>query len=516
MNGAQLLVATAIRSGVEVCFANPGTTELPIVAALDAVPGIRPVLCLFEGVCAGAADGYGRMLRKPAMTLFHLGPGLGYGLANLHNARRAKTPVFNVVGEHATWHRHADPPLAMDIEALAGTVSGWTRTFGSPQSISQDTVDAIEAAALGQVATLVIPHDLQWTEGLEQPIGIAHPDFDPADTNKVTTAANSLRSYQKVALILGGRALSRRGLMAAARIRQAADCHLLSETLPARMERGLGIPAVDRIPYFPEKAVALLSHFEAIVLAGAASPVAFFGYKGSPSLLLDGSQIVTSVAVGNESVEEALEQLADLVGGSSAREPEARVPRQLDRVNLPHGALSPQKVSAVLAALQPEEAIVVDESVTGGAGYYALAAASLPHTLLTLTGGALGQGMPCAVGAAVACPDRPVINIEADGSAMYTIQALWTEARESLNVTTLVCSNRRYEILRVEMERSGDTPLGPSALSLTDIGRPPIDWTKIAAGAGAPATSVNTAEELAVELKNALSEPGPHLIEMIL
>src|SRR5512135_166615 len=157
MNGANLLVKTAIRMGIEVCFANAGTTEMPIVVALDSTPGIKASLGLFEGVCTGAADGYGRMLDKPAMTLLHLGPGLANGIANLHNARRARSPVLNVVGEHATWHRPTDPPLAMEIEGLAKTVSGWRRTTSSPAEIALDLASAVTATRVGQVATLIVP-----------------------------------------------------------------------------------------------------------------------------------------------------------------------------------------------------------------------------------------------------------------------------------------------------------------------------------------------------------------------
>lgn len=515
MNGAQLLLRTAVKSGLDMCFANPGTTELPIVTALDDVRGIRPILCLFEGVCAGAADGYGRMSGKPALTLLHLGPGLCYGLANLHNARRARTPVLVVVGEHATWHRCADPPLAMDMEALAATVSGWQRTCQSADLLSRDTTEALETAARGKVATLMVPHDVQWTDCGEPPIREARFTYDPVNTGAVRRAADLLRKHKKVAIILGGRALRRNALIHAARIRQATGCDLLSETLTAHMERGLGIPVVDRIPYFPERAVAILSRYQAVILAGAGEPVAFFGYKNSPSRLLHSLQVTYSIAEGNENPEDVLEHLAHEVGAAGVLKAEGLIPGRRDRLNLPRGALTPEKSATTLAALQPEGAIIVDESVTSGSSYYRVAAAAPPHSFLSLTGGALGQGMPCAVGAAVACPDRAVFNIEADGSAMYTVQALWTQARESLNVTTLICSNRRYEILRVEMARSGRDPLGPAAVALTDIGRPSIDWSEIALASGVPASAVTTAEQLAVELKRAISEPGPHLIEMI-
>jgi acetolactate synthase I/II/III large subunit len=516
MNGGELLVKTAVHAGIEVCFANPGTTELPIVAAMDSVPGIRPILCLFEGVCTGAADGYGRMAGKPAMTLLHLGPGMGNGIANLHNARRGHSPILNVIGEHASWHRPSDPPLTMDIEALARTVSGWLRTCRSAADISKDTAEAVAAALRGQVATLVVPHDYQWADLPDElPVSgkIARSNVD---ATTVEETARLLESGIPALLLLGGSALNERGLVAAARIEKATGCRLMSETLPARMERGPGLPALPRLPYFPEQAHAALEPFEAVVTAGAADPVSFFGYKGAKSSPLRDDQQLKGLSPDFGGADLALECLADVVA------PHVDVRHDLDPHpkyeprNMPKGPLTAEKAAQVLAALQPANAVIVDESVTSGGHYYALAASAPRHSLLTLTGGAIGQGMPCAVGASVACPDRPVINFQADGSALYTFQALWTQAREALNITTLLCSNSAYEILRIELARAGEASSGEACHGLTDLGNPHIDWVNISKGLGVPAVSTNTAEGLAHELNNALSEPGPHFIELVL
>ncbi len=515
MNGAELVVRTALAAGIEICFANVGSTELPLVAALDTIPGIRAVLGLHEGVCTGAADGYGRMLGKPAMTILHLGPGLANGLSNLHNARRAHTPILNLTGEHATWHRSADPPLRMDIEALAGTVSGWQRTCESVEDLSRDTAEAVAAAMRGRIAQLILPHDCQWSECTDETIRVPEFSFDPVDDAAIAAAARLIRANGKSLMLLGGEALLRRGLDAAARIRAATGCDLISETFPSRAERGAGIPAVDRFPYFPEHAAALLSKYQAVVLAGTKEPVAFFGYKGMISRLLTEKQQTCSIAGPGEKVCDALEHLADAVGaGSTVGEPTPTT-KPL-RHELPTGALNREKAGTILAALQPENAIVVDESVTSGMAHYQLAATAAPHSLLTLTGGSLGMGMPCAVGAALACPDRQVISFQADGSAMYTLQSLWTQARECLYITTLICSNRSYDILKLELMRAGNAPLGQNALGLTDLKNPPIAWVKISQGMGVPAVSVDTTEQLAKELAAGLSEAGPHLIEMVL
>ncbi|MGO9569753.1 MAG: acetolactate synthase large subunit [Desulfomonilaceae bacterium] len=515
MNGAELVISTALAAGIEICFANVGTTEIPLVTALDTIPGIRAVLGLHEAVCTGAADGYGRMLGRPAMTILHLGPGLANGISNLHNARRAHTPILNLTGEHASWHRSADPPLKMDIEALAGTVAGWMRTCESVADLSRDTAEAVAAAMQGQIAGLILPHDCQWSDCTDETIRTPAFSYGPLDHGAIEAAARLLRTNSKSLILLGGGSLLRRGMHAAARIRAVTGCDLLSETFPAHMERGMAIPSVDRLPYFPEHAAAVLSQYQAVVLAGTNEPVAFFGYKDMTSRLLTEEQQTCSIAGPGENVSDALEYLADAVGASSTMVDLASTAKPLHQ-GLPAGKLTREKAAMILAALQPENAIVVDESITAGMAYYPLTATAEPHSLLTLTGGSLGMGMPCAVGAALACPDRQVISFQADGSAMYTLQALWTQAREGLNITTLICSNRSYDILKLELMRAGNVPVGQNALALTDLKNPSIDWVKICHGMGVPAVSVDTAEQLAKELIAGLREAGPHLIEMVL
>jgi len=515
MTGAEILLKTAVNAGVEICFTNPGTTELPLVCAFDTIPGIRPILGLFEGCCTGAADGYGRMTDKPAMTLLHLGPGLGNGIANLHNARRARTPILNVIGEHATWHRSADSPLSMDIVALAKSVSGWQRTCTVSQHLSQDTADAVTAALAGKVATLIVPSDVQWSESPDDKI---HPSkaFDGfVETESIKRAVALLRTEKKAALILGGRALRPSGLAAAARIKVKTGCDLISERAPARMERGVGIPATEFIPYFPRQALALLSKYQTVVLAGADEPVTFFGWKGYESRLLNDNQNICQIKAAGKSLPQALENLADALGAPGSVAAAATGFSKVERPAIPQGQLTAQNACFILAALQPENAIIVNESITSGAAYFPLGAGLPPHTLLMLPGGAIGYGIPCAVGAAIACPRRPVINFQADGSALYTLQALWMQARESLNITTLICANRSYHILNIEFSRAGITSPGRYAQTLTDLKNPTIDWVQISQGMGVPAVAVDSCESLAKALKIALNEPGPHLIEMV-
>jgi acetolactate synthase I/II/III large subunit len=514
MNGAESLIRTAIAAGVEVCFANPGTTEMPLVAALDSAEGLRPILGLFEGVCTGAADGYGRMAEKPALTLLHLGPGFANGIANLHNARRARSPIVNLIGDHATWHVGADAPLTSDIVSLATPVSGWVRSVRSAASVGDSTAQAIAAAgrAPGQIATLIIPSDCQW-DAAERHAAPIEPTAAPAvSSNAIKLAAESIRKGKKVAILIGGTALRARGLKAAARVAAKSECHLICETFPPRLERGAGTPAMDRLPYFPEQAIEMLKPFDTIVIAGAKKPVAFFGYPDFPSSLIPEGINTVILADPTDDVPAALEALASEIGAPVA----VATPSRIVRPERPVGKLNPMTAGAALAAAMPEGAIVMDEAATSGASFQAASAGGPAHTYLALTGGAIGQGMPCATGAAVACPDRRVIAFQADGSGMYTMQALWTQARESLNVTTVLCNNHSYRILQVELARAGVTEPGRKARSLTSLANPNIEWTSLARGLGVPAVRVEMAEDLMRELERSFATPGPSLIEMIL
>lgn len=514
MNGAESLIRTAIAAGVEVCFANPGTTEMPLVAALDSAEGLRAILGLFEGVCTGAADGYGRMAEKPALTLLHLGPGFANGIANLHNARRARSPIVNLIGDHATWHLGADAPLTSDIVSLATPVSGWVRSVRDSKSLADATAQAIAVAgrAPGQVATLIIPSDCQW-DPAERHATPIEPTLPPAvSAGAVSQAGEAIRKGKKIALFLGGTALRARGLKAAARIAAKSGCHLICETFPARLERGAGMPIVERLPYFPEQAIEMLKAFDTIVISGATKPVAFFGYPNLPSHLIPEGLDVATLAEPTEDAPAALEALASEIAAPVAVATAAKIARP----ERPVGKINAMTAGAAIAATMPEGAIVMDEAATTGLPFFAASGDAPPHTYLSLTGGAIGQGLPCATGAAVACPDRRVIAFQADGSAMYTLQALWTQARESLNVTTVLCNNRSYRILQVELARAGVVEPGRKARSLTSLADPELEWTALANGMGVPGVRVETAEELTRELERSLAMPGPSLIELML
>jgi acetolactate synthase-1/2/3 large subunit len=509
VNGAQALINTLVDGGVDVCFANPGTSEMHFVAALDTVERMRGVLTLFEGVATGAADGYARIADRPAAVLLHLGPGLGNGLANLHNARRARVPMVVVVGDHATYHKKYDAPLESDIDAVAGTVSGWVRRTAAAADVATDAAEAIAASKSGaQISTLILPADASWSEGAE-PVKPATTTWSGAGTDD-GSVAKVLRSGEPTMILIGGDATRGPGLAAAARIAEATGARVLCETFPTRLQRGAGLPAVERLGYFAEAAAAQLDGMKHLVLVGAKSPVSFFAYPGMPSDLVPAGCEV-HVLAENGGAGLALAVLAEeLAPGTTAPVVTESRPQ------LPSGALTSASAAEVIGALLPERAIVVDESNTSGLSLPQATAGAPAHDWLTLTGGAIGYGIPTAVGAAVAAPDRPVLCLESDGSAMYTISGLWTQARENLDVTTVIYNNGAYDILRLELQRvgAGSAP-GPKALDLLDISRPTMDFVKMAEGMGVPARRVSTAEEMADALQWAFEKSGPHLIDAV-
>ena len=516
MNGAQALIRTLVDSGVDVCFTNPGTSEMHFVAALDAVPEMHGVLGLFEGVVTGAADGYARMTGRPAATLLHLGPGLGNGLANLHNARRARTPMVNIVGDHATYHRQYDAPLTSDIESVARNVSGWIRSSQSPADVAADAIDAVAAAMgpPGQIATLILPADVSWSEGAEPAAPATRtPGTRAAVPDDVVEAvAKALRSGEPCVVLLGGAALREPGLVAASRVTNATGAKLVAETFPARLERGAGVPPVERLGYLAEFTMAQLDGARHLVLVDARAPVSFFAYPNKPSdLVPDGCEVHVLAADGADVVG-ALEHLADVVGAA----PDGATRQPAQRPDLPSGALTGEAVANAIGALLPEGAIVSDEANTAGLWAPGATAGAPRHDWLTLCGGAIGQGMPVATGAAVACRDRKVISIEADGSAMYTLQSLWTQVREELDVTTVIFNNRSYAILNIELHRVGADNSGPRALDMLDLSRPDIDFVSLARGMGVDASRATSAEDFTAQFERAVAEPGPHLVEAVL
>ncbi|MGP4020263.1 acetolactate synthase large subunit [Saccharopolyspora sp. 5N708] len=514
MKGSESLLATATAAGVQVCFANPGTTEIPLVEAFDQVEGIRAVLALSEGVVTGAADGYARMTGVPAMTLLHLGPGLANGIANLHNARRARSPMINVIGEHATWHQPADPPLGSDIESLARPVSGWVGRTSSPANSAAEFVAAYQATLrLRLPATLIAAADHMWGQG-GVPAEVPAPPTRPAvDDQQVSEIAKLLSGGRgRPALLLGGHAVQPDGIRTAARIAATVGGDVFAERSPARIERGPEIPPVRSLPYFPEDVLKVLAGYSHLVLVGARTPVAFFGYRGMPSFPIPNKIKVHALADADQHAIDALHALAEATGSAATELPNAERPQ----VPTPDGPLTAAGIAAAIVLTQPEHSIVVNEGVSSGAAYPAIAAAAPPHAELTNTGGAIGMGMPAATGAAIACPDRAVINLQADGSAAYTVQALWTQAREGLDVTTVICANSRYGILQAELQRAGIDQPGAAAASMTSLAEPTVDWTAVARGFGVPSSRASTAAELLDALRGAHAEPGPHLIEAVL
>lgn len=515
MNGAQALIRTLVNCGVDTCFMNPGTSEMHFVAALDDVPEMHSVLALFEGVATGAADGYARIAGKPAAVLLHLGPGLGNGLANLHNARRGHTPVVNIVGDHATYHAQYDAPLQSDIRAIASAVSGWTHSATDASNVAADAAAAVHASMQrpGQVATLILPADVCWNDapGPAEQVGAGRGP-EGVDGDAVAAAAAALRSGEPVGLLIGGALMRADGLRLSRSVAETTGARLLSETFPAVMDRGAGVAPVERLAYLAEFAQMQLDGLRHLVVVGAAHPVSFFAYPGKASdLVPDGCQVV-HLAAEDADLLAAMAALADEVGADGSCTVQAA-----GRPDRPTGALTAQTVCEAMGALLPEGAVVADEGNTAGLFAPGATAGAPPHEWMCLTGGSIGYGMPVATGAGIAVrgTGRRVLNLQADGSALYTFQSLWTQAREGLDVTTVILNNSSYAVLNMELARVGAEP-GPRALEMLDISRPDLDFVSLSQGLGVPATRATTAEEFTAQLEAALATPGPNLVEAVI
>jgi acetolactate synthase I/II/III large subunit len=512
MNGAESLVRSLVTGGVETFFTNPGTSEIHLVAALDRLAQIRCVLGLFEGVVTGAADSYARMAEKPACTLLHLGPGLANGLANLHNASRAQVPIVNLVGQHATDHLQHDTPLASDIEGIGRPYSKWLRTSVSASSVGGDGIEAIIAArrAPGQIATLIVPADVAWTDGGRVAALPALPKPALPSTATIDRAAAMLRSSVPTAILLGGNTLYGNGLALAGRIAAATGAKLLAPYPITRLQRGAGIPVVDRVQYVLEQGIEQFKEFRQLILVGTHTPMAYFAYPGKSSAFTAPECAIHCLTSPGEDYVGALAALAEAFPSSRG----ASEGTKSDRPHMPSGEITLPGLAAAVGALLPENTIVVDESMTSGRGLMAATKGAPHHDWLGNTGGSIGIALPLAVGAAVACPDRRVLCLTADGSAMYTLQSLWTMARESLNVTTVVFANRDYAVLKREFSYLGVGSPGTRALDMFEIGRPTIDWVRLAKGMGVPGTRVNSLDEFGKALRAGLQGEGPTLIEV--
>lgn len=514
MNGAQALLHTLKANGVDICFANPGTSEMHLVQALGHTDGVRAVLCLYEGVVTGAADGYARMTDKPAATLLHLGSGFSNSMANQHNARRAGVPLVNIVGDHATYHLQYDAPLTSDLHGHAMLSSAWVGIAASADELSAKGAEAVSQAYAngGQISTLIAPADCSW-DAAGAPAGAITPHSAArVDSRRVTEVVGLLGNGKRSALFLGGRALRADALEAAGRIAAATGAVLICETFPARQQRGAGRVPVQRLPYFAEQAQAFLQSFEQLILVDSKAPVAFFAYPGKASWLAPDNCTLVTLAEHRHDVLQALSALASEL--KAPAEPASRQAPML--LPIKAGVLNMDTLGRSIGALMPENAIVSDEGVTTGLGIYLMTQGAKPHDWLTLTGGAIGQGLPVALGAALACSERKVIALQADGSAMYTNQALWSMVREQVDVTVILLNNSSYAILNVELARVGAGEPNAKTLSMLDLSNPALDWTSIARGMGMQADRATNAEEFHQLLEAAMQQRGPRLIEAII
>lgn len=514
MNGATALIETLADCGVELCIANPGTSEMHLVQALDSVPKMKSVLALFEGVCTGAADGFARMTGKPAATLLHLGPGMANGIANLHNARRANSPMINIIGNHPSYHVGYDAPLTSDIDTLAKNFSCWIKSSSTNDTLAQDGANAYTATlrqstgSTGQIATLIMGADAAWGNSTGPVSANPIPHRSKVDDSAIHDIANTIKKGGKTILLLEHHAATSAAMAVAGKIASKTGCRLFNGTFPGRVDGGPGQVAVERLPYFPEQILSTLKDTDNLILVGGEIPASFFAYQGIPSQLIPESCTVSRLTRIEEDAVDALQRLAERLGAEN----ETATQFEKKELGKPTGALNTKTIIQAIASTLPEDVIVCTDS-GGGNAAYPYCQNTVNNSWLSLTGGAIGQGGPVATGAALACPDRPVLALLGDGGAAYTNQSFWTQAREGLNVTTVIFANNSYNILNVEYARLGVTDVGEIAASLFDISNPIIDWVSLANGFGVPGAKADTAEELCRLLEQSFKTPGPFLIQ---
>ena len=511
MTGAEALVGTLADNGVAACFANPGTSEMHLVTALDGEPRIRSVLCLFEGVATGAADGYARVTGMPAMTLLHLGAGYLNAGANIHNAGRANSPMVNVIGDHAVPHLKYDAPLTSDIMGLAGPNSAWIKSADKVGDTGKLASEAFTASFGPKPApvSLLLPADSAWLEGGEKGPVVAPPALRTVDAARIKAAAEAIKAVKKPVIVMNGTALTEAGLQAAGRLK-VAGVRVLTDTFYTKMRRGAGVFAPERMQYFAEGAMADLEGSDLMIVAGTQLPVAFFSYPGRPSLLVpEGCETIDLGGADSDSAVTLL-ALADALAATELAPVEV-----LKQPDMPTGELNAGSVGQSLARHMPENALVSDDGVSNGLMSYLPTQNARPHDWMMLTGGAIGLGMPLALGAAIGAPDRKVVCLSGDGAGMYTNQALWSMAREGADVTTIVFVNHSYRILNIELYRTGAGNPGPTAKDMLSIGGPDIDWVKLSESMGVPAVEATTAEAFDAALAEAIAAPGPRLIAAV-
>lgn len=506
VTGAAAVLRTLAAGGVRHVFTNPGTTEIAFVAAAPAVPEIEPVLVVDEIVASGAADATSRLTGVPGATLLHLGPGLTNAAANLHNATKAHSPVVNVVGDHASDHRASPSPLQSDIEAIAAPLSAWVGVVGSADEAAATTARAMhEASSRCGVSTLIVPSD-----HAEQPTARSSAMPDPVVRPRATdlavdAAARALRE-PGTALLIGAGALRAEALRLADRLAVAHDLDLWTPTFVTRAERTVPLARpLQKLPYFPLQVHEVLGRYRTIVAIGTDEPYAMFAYPGEPRRLTPDTVEVIALVGPDGDAHDALARLVDASGAPDVTSNAATRPTAPDDLSL-----DPRTLTLAVAALLPDHAILVDESQTSGGGLWD-ALAGVPHDVLGLTGGAIGAGPPLATGAAFAARDRRVLNVQGDGSALYSAGAWWTQARHGLDVTTVIASNRKYFILDVELGRAGRRDL--SGGPLTTLDHPAVDFVSLARGYGVPGVRVESAAELSSALARSFATEGPMLID---
>jgi acetolactate synthase-1/2/3 large subunit len=397
-------------------------------------------------------------------------------------------------------------------------VSHWVRTSRSSLEVAADGAQAVAATrdgALGRIATLALPADTAWGPGGEVVRMPSAAALRAPDADAVRAAAKLLASLgRRAVLLVGDAGAGERAAPLAAAIARKTGCRVLAEFYSPRTAGGRGRTRIERLPYAVDAAVDKLEGAECLVLAGSTEPIGFFAYPSKPNQLKPAGCALLTLADARDDVPAALAALADELGAGAPASAATAKAIELDALRHAN-TLDADLIGHALVALLPEQAIVVDEAVTSGRAFGNRFAAAAPHDWLTVMGGAIGFGLPAALGAGLGAPGRPVLALEGDGSAMYTVQALWSIARESLPLVAVIFANRAYRILQGELEGVGATISGPKATHMLTLDQPALDWVSIAKGHGVPGARVQTPDEFVRELQRAFASRGPYLIEAL-
>ena len=514
MNGAAAFFKSIVDNGIDTIFACPGTSEMQVVDEVG-YSNLRVVLCLFENSVTGMADGYARMLDKPALGMVHVTCGLTNALANMHNARIANSRMIIFGGGVHVAHEVNEPVHSMLQRQpyVAQIAAQCVIEARSPDQLAAAATQALKASndGAGKIVYVYGPNNAVWGESSFQgKLTSSAEQRQRVSTATISSIADTLKAGKKTAFILDNLALREEGLEILGRIAEGAGGRLFREWLPSRIAMGAGRVRTETLPYGGAEGRELLSEFDQIVLVGAKIPVCPFSYENQPWVKIPENCNVHTLATADHDILAALEELAtqlDLPEKASNRY--NRKPGEP-----PTGPLSGNSIVQSLSILMPADSIVLDEAMLENVMFPLLMDGAAPFDFMAACpGGAIGAGPPVACGAAIACPNRKVILLEGDFSLMQGNTALWSMAQHNLDICVINYNNEGSASLSTELARVRQGEAQPKSIELLRIRKPTIDYAAMAESMGVPASRAETAEEFHLQLTKAMSTKGPHFID---